>query len=72
MSKMLMNLCSIRDSGWMQETTNHLPWETRASQNLDLVNRTGTQNKPLKVVITGSYAPKYFLTSVVSLLKLLP
>lgn len=25
---------------WIQEISNHLPWETRASQNSDLVNRT--------------------------------
>lgn len=53
----------------MQETTNHLPWETEASQNLELANRTVTQNKPLKVVVICRCAPKYFLTSVVNLAR---
>lgn len=38
---------------WMPETTSHLPWETGASQNLELANTTATQNKPLKVVVIG-------------------
>lgn len=38
---------------WMQETTNHLPWETGASRNLELANTRATQNMPLKVVVIG-------------------
>lgn len=56
---------------WMQEATNHSPWESEASQNLELANMTATQNKPLKiVVIVCCDLKKYFPTFIIS--SLLP